>query len=82
MPVFVIGFAAAVVVGSVFTLPDEVKAVAASLSAFLLAMALAGMGLRTHVRALSRKGAAPLILAASGALFIAILGLGMTIIVA
>ena len=66
MPWFLLVFAALVAIGSVVTIPADVKAVAAQVSSFLLAMALAGMGLKTHIKGLMAKGWRPLLLGALG----------------
>ena len=74
VPWFLLVFAALVAIGSVVAIPADVKAVAAQVSSFLLAMALAGMGLKTHIKGLMAKGWRPLLL---GALGTALIG-GMT----
>ncbi|MFT3687638.1 YeiH family protein [Paenirhodobacter sp.] len=70
VPLFVLGFLGAVVVNTVLPLPQGVVAGVLDLSGFLLAMALAAMGLETHLGALRRKGLRPLLQGAFGWLFI------------
>ena len=71
MPWFVLGFIALAVLNSVITVPAEVKAPIATVTTFLLSMALAAMGLETDVRKLKAKGLRPLVLGAVASLFIA-----------
>lgn len=71
MPWFVLGFVALAILNSVVTVPAEVKAPIATVTTFLLSMALAAMGLETDVRKLKAKGLRPLILGAVASLFIA-----------
>lgn len=75
VPWFVFGFIAAVAVNSVITIPTEVKQTLAIITAFLLTMGLAAMGLRTDVSHIRLRGIRPLILAFMATLFIAILSL-------
>lgn len=77
VPWFVIAFVGLVALGSLIAIPAPVKMACAQISAFLLAMALAGMGLRTHIGRLAAKGWRPLALGAFGALFISILTFGL-----
>ena len=71
MPWFVLGFVALAILNSLVTIPPEVKAPLATVTTFLLSMALAAMGLETDVRKLKAKGLRPLILGAAASLFIA-----------
>ncbi|HMA49938.1 MAG TPA: YeiH family protein [Magnetospirillaceae bacterium] len=71
MPWFVLGFVALAIFNSVIAIPAEVKAPIATVTTFLLSMALAAMGLETDMRKLKEKGLRPLILGAVAALFIA-----------
>lgn len=71
MPWFVLGFVALAILNSAVTIPAEVKAPIATLTTFLLSMALAAMGLETDIRKLKAKGLCPLVLGAAAACFIA-----------
>lgn len=68
IPWFAIGFVAAVGVNSLDVLPAAAVAVLVQASTLCLAMAMAALGLRTHVSAVRQAGAAPLALA--GILFV------------
>ncbi|WP_010139358.1 YeiH family protein [Oceanicola sp. S124] len=70
MPWFVLGFLAAMVVNSLVPLPAVLLAGAAQLSAVLMAMALAALGLGTDLGQLRRRGVRPLLLAGLAALFV------------
>ncbi|GLK64237.1 YeiH family protein [Paracoccus kondratievae] len=76
-PWFVLGFIAVVVLNSALPLPEALHAEVAGLTAFLLTMALAAMGLETDLRKLRAKGIRPLLLGAVAWLFISALGLGL-----
>jgi uncharacterized integral membrane protein (TIGR00698 family) len=78
VPGFVIGFVALCLISTWFPLPADVKGWVEIANKFLLAMALAAMGLETDLRKLSGRGARPLMLGAAGWLFIA--GLSYTLI--
>jgi uncharacterized integral membrane protein (TIGR00698 family) len=71
MPWFVLGFIALAGVNSVVTLPAEAKDCVVMATTFLLAMALAAMGLETDIRKLRAKGVRPLVLGFAAFLFIA-----------
>lgn len=49
IPIFVLGFASLVALGSLMAIPTEIKSLTGQLSGFLLAMALGGMGLKTNI---------------------------------
>ena len=70
LPLFVLGFAAMMGLNSAVALPAEVLQPAATLTSFLLTMALAAMGLNTDLAALKRKGLRPLALGAIATLFV------------
>jgi uncharacterized integral membrane protein (TIGR00698 family) len=70
MPWFVLGFLALVGVNSVIAIDPAVKAAIVQLTTFLLAMALAAMGLGADFRKLVAAGPRPLILGAAATLFI------------
>jgi uncharacterized integral membrane protein (TIGR00698 family) len=71
MPWFVLGFVALVGLNSLITVPAEAKVWIVTVTTFLLAVALAAMGLETDVRKLKAKGVRPLLLGALAFLFIA-----------
>lgn len=73
MPWFVFGFIAMVMLASSGVVPAEAKAPAASLTTFLLAMALGAMGLETDIGKLRLKGLRPLLLGAAAWLFVSTL---------
>lgn len=75
MPWFVLGFVALVGLNSVVTIPADAKAVLVPATTFLLAMALAAMGLETDIRRLRAKGLRPLLLGLAAFLFIALFSL-------
>ena len=77
MPWFVLGFIAMVVVNSLVSIPDEARSAIVTLTTFLLAMALAAMGLETDIRKLCAKGLRPLLLGAGAFLFISSFSLAM-----
>ncbi|ESQ83077.1 hypothetical protein AEAC466_14535 [Asticcacaulis sp. AC466] len=82
VPLFVLGFLALVAVNSLMPVPVVVKTVSGQVSAFLLAMALGGMGLKTHLRAVTAQGWKPIALAAAGAVFISLFTLGLILTLA
>ena len=71
IPWFVIGFVALVGVNSVIAIPDAVAAGIAGATSFLLATALAAMGLETDIGKLRAKGLRPLLLGLAAFLFVA-----------
>lgn len=77
MPWFVLGFVAVVVVNSILPLPPAVQNAIATLTAFLLTMALAAMGLETDIGKLRAKGMRPLILGAMATVFVLSLALAL-----
>lgn len=74
-PWFVLGFVAVVLLNSALPLPEAAKAQVVTLTAFLLTVALAAMGLETDLRRLRAKGIRPLALGALAWLFISATGL-------
>ncbi len=64
IPWFAVGFVVVVGINSLNVVPAEVAQMLMQLSTILLAMAMAALGLRTHVGAIRQAGAAPLGLAA------------------
>jgi uncharacterized integral membrane protein (TIGR00698 family) len=77
MPWFVLGFIALMMVNSVVHIPASTKAITTPLTAFLLSMALAAMGLETDFRKLRAEGLKPLALAAAAWLFISCFSLAL-----
>jgi uncharacterized membrane protein YadS len=67
----VAGFIALVGINSVIAVPAEIRTAIALATTFLLAMALAAMGLETDIAKLRAKGIRPLVLALAAFLFIA-----------
>jgi uncharacterized integral membrane protein (TIGR00698 family) len=63
VPWFALGFIAMVLVNSLHWLPATFVTIATELDTGLLAMAMAALGLSTHVGAIRRAGAKPLLLA-------------------
>lgn len=77
MPWFVFGFIAVVGLNSVIAVPAGAHGAIVTATAFLLAMALAAMGLETDLRKLRLKGLRPLMLGALAWLFISATALGL-----
>jgi uncharacterized integral membrane protein (TIGR00698 family) len=71
MPLFVLGFVVLVVLNSFVAVPAGTKMWLATGTTYLLAVALAAMGLETDVAKLRAKGLRPLLLGAAASLFIA-----------
>lgn len=71
LPWFVAGFIVLVGINSVIAVPAEIRTAIALATTFLLAMALAAMGLETDIAKLRAKGIRPLVLALAAFLFIA-----------
>jgi uncharacterized integral membrane protein (TIGR00698 family) len=71
MPWFVLGFVALVGVNSLIAIPADTKIWIATVTTFLLSVALAAMGLETDIRKLMAKGIRPALLGALAFLFIA-----------
>ncbi|WP_035618439.1 YeiH family protein [Hyphomonas johnsonii] len=75
VPWFVFGFMAMVCVASLGVLPPGVLAPASTGTQFLLAMALAAMGLETDFRKLAAQGLRPALVGAGGWIFISCVSL-------
>ena len=71
MPWFVLGFLAVVGLNSLIAVPSSDKAVIATVTTFLLSVALAAMGLETDIRKLKAKGLRPALLGTLAFIFIA-----------
>lgn len=82
IPWFVFGFLAMMAFNSVVPLHGTLKSAIVSATTFLLSVALAAMGLETHVRKLRAKGLRPLLLGFLAFLFIATFSLGLVKIIA
>lgn len=75
MPWFAFGFLALVVIGSTGLVPKQVVDASRFLVPVMLAASVAALGLQTDLRALHKRGAAPLLLGIASTLFIALLAL-------
>lgn len=75
IPWFAFYFILLIGINSLNVLPTGLKEITLQVSQFLLTMAMAAMGLETHLKKLSRAGLKPLYLAAAVWLFIATLSL-------
>ena len=64
IPWFALGFVAVTALNSLVTLPAQLTGVMTSFDTFVLAMAMAALGLTTHVSAIRNAGIRPLALAA------------------
>jgi uncharacterized integral membrane protein (TIGR00698 family) len=71
MPWFVLGFVAMIGVNQLIAIPHEAKSWIIAITAFLLSMALAAMGLETDLRKLAARGLRPALLGLSASVFIA-----------
>ncbi len=78
VPWFVFGFIAMMLVNSVVSVPANLHSGIVTATSFLLAAALAAMGLETDIGKLRAKGIRPLALGAIGTVFIT--GFGLTLI--
>lgn len=82
LPWFAVWFVVAVGVNSLGVVPAAVAEMLVQISTVLLAMAMAALGLRTHVSAIRQAGAAPLALAGLLFLFLLIGGYGLNLLAA
>jgi uncharacterized membrane protein YadS len=80
MPWFVLGFLALVGINSVITIDPAVRAMIVQLTTFLLAMALAAMGLGADFKKLVAAGPRPLLLGAVATLFISGFSLALVVL--
>jgi uncharacterized integral membrane protein (TIGR00698 family) len=64
IPWFALGFVAVTALNSLIALPVQLTAIATAFDTFVLAMAMAALGLTTHVSAIRNAGVRPLALAA------------------
>ncbi len=74
VPWFAVGFIAMVIFNSVVSLPEAVVATAIDIDTLLLAIAMAALGMTTHIGAIRKAGIKPLLLA--GVLFAWLIGGG------
>jgi uncharacterized integral membrane protein (TIGR00698 family) len=77
LPWFVLGFVALTAVNSIWPLPAAAVAPTKLFTSFLLAMALAAMGLDADIRKLAAKGPRPLMLGAMASVFISLFSLAL-----
>src|SRR4051794_1019035 len=77
LPWFVFGFIALVGLNSIVTIPADAKAAIVTATTFMLAMALAAMGLETDIAKLTARGLRPLALGLLAFLFIASFSLAL-----
>lgn len=82
IPWFAWGFVAAVLINSSGIVPTFLAETLVDFSTLLLAMAMAALGLRTHVGAVRQAGAAPLVLAGILFTFLVVGGLGLNLVAA
>tara|TARA_E500000318_G_C3557882_1_gene211980 strand:+ start:49 stop:1089 length:1041 start_codon:yes stop_codon:yes gene_type:complete len=80
VPWFVLGFIAMVGLASTGWVPEATQQVTTPLTQFMLATALAAMGLETDVRKLAAEGLRPALLGAGAWLFISLFTLGLVLI--
>ena len=66
-----------VAANSVFDIPKAARGEIANMTTFLLAMALAAMGLETDIRKVCARGVRPLLLGAAASVFISGFSFGM-----
>lgn len=71
MPLFVLGFLAAVVLNSSVTIPADASELIAQIAAMLLTIAMAGVGAAVNLRTLLRTGGPALMLGAAGSVLAA-----------
>jgi len=79
VPWFVFGFIGMMMFNSLIDLPPALHAAMKTMTALMLTAALAAMGMETDLRKLRLKGLRPLLLGALAWIFIAALGLALTI---
>lgn len=77
IPWFVLYFVAVILVNSLNVFPADFKGIAIQVNQFLLAIALAAMGLETNLHKMQQAGLQPLYLSAASWLFISTLSLSL-----
>lgn len=79
IPGFVLGFAAVIALNSLAILPNAIVSGLTKIDTFLLAMAMASLGLSSHISTIRRAGIIPLLFAASLFVWLIFGGLVITI---
>ena len=82
MPWFVLGFVAMVGLASTGWMPDVTEPFTTGTTQFLLATALAAMGLETDMRKLAAEGVRPALLGAGAWVFVSLFSLGLVLLLA
>jgi len=82
VPWFVLGFVGMVLLSSTGWVPPAVQPATTATTQFLLATALAAMGLETDIRKLAAAGLRPALLGAGSWIFVSILSLGLVLMLA
>lgn len=82
VPLFVLGFIAAMIVASLHVLPASVLTAAKLVQTFLLAAAMFGLGLGVKLKQLFKVGPKPFVLGAVSTLIVALVGWGGVALVA
>ena len=82
LPWFVVGFVAMVALASTGWVPEATAPYTTGITQFLLAMALAAMGLETDMRKLAAAGIRPALLGAGAWVFISVFSLGLVLLLA
>ncbi|MWP37030.1 putative sulfate exporter family transporter [Rhodobacter sphaeroides] len=77
IPLFVLGFAALVVLGSAGLVPEEVKVALLSFSRWCLVVAIAALGTKTSLGRLAAVGGRPILLICTLTLLLALYALGL-----
>ena len=77
IPWFVLGFIALMLLNSLNIFPENLKGAVISFNHFLLAISMAGMGLKTSLFDIKKTGVKPFYLGAASWLFISIFSLGL-----
>ena len=80
LPWFVFGFVAMVGLASTGWVPEATAPYTSGITQFLLAMALAAMGLETDMRKLAAAGIRPALLGAGARVFISVFSLGLVLL--
>lgn len=75
LPVFIIGFVCFLLLNTFFPLPEQLQRGALHLGEFLMALAMAALGLSTRISTLKQAGFKPLLLALLLTILLVILGL-------
>ena len=81
IPWFALVFVVVAGFNSLHILPQAVVAVALDIDTMLLAMAMAALGLTTHISAIAKAGVKPLLLAATLFVWLVVGGLGINLVI-